>query len=137
MALLLLDTHSLLFRAFHALPAMNMQDGTPTQALYGFSVLLLKLLREQRPEGVALARDLPRPTFRHEQYAAYKAGRPSAPGALTVQLGLFSQLVHALGFPLYEAPGFEADDVLATLAHHFTAQGPRCSWSAATATCCS
>jgi DNA polymerase-1 len=123
MALLLLDTHSLLFRAFHALPAMNMQDGTPTQALYGFSVLLLKLLREQRPEGVALARDLPRPTFRHEQYAAYKAGRPSAPGALTVQLGLFSQLVHALGFPLYEAPGFEADDVLATLAHHFTAQG--------------
>lgn len=123
MAVLLLDTHSLLFRAFHALPAMNTRDGTPTSALYGFSVLLLKLLREQRPEGVALARDLPKPTFRHTAYAEYKAGRASVPSPLRVQLELFSELVTALGFPLYAAPGFEADDVLATLAQHFSSAG--------------
>jgi DNA polymerase-1 len=125
MAVLLLDTYSLLFRAFHALPPMNTESGTPTQALYGFSTLLLKLLREQRPEGVALARDLPEPTFRHAQYEAYKAGRERAPSALRTQLTLFSELVAALGFPMYAAPGFEADDVLATLAHAFAGRGAR------------
>jgi DNA polymerase-1 len=123
MRILLLDSHSLFFRAFHALPAMNMRDGTPTQALYGFSVLLLKLLREQRPAGVALARDLPEPTFRHAQYPAYKAGRARAPSPLRAQLALLPELVEALGFPLFAAPGFEADDVLATLAREFARRG--------------
>jgi DNA polymerase-1 len=123
MRILLLDSHSLLFRAFHALPAMNTRDGTPTQALYGFSVLLLKLLREERPGGVALARDLPQPTFRHQQYPAYKAGRARTPSSLSRQLALFPELVQAFGFPLYEAPGFEADDVLATLARSFARDG--------------
>jgi DNA polymerase-1 len=116
MRILLLDCHSLLFRAFHALPEMTTSAGLPTNALYGFSVLLLKLLREEAPGGVALARDLPGKTFRHEQYAEYKAGRARAPSPLVQQLQLFDSLVEALGFPMFAAPGFEADDVLATLA---------------------
>jgi DNA polymerase-1 len=116
MTVLLLDTYSLLFRAFHALPPMTTQAGVPTQALYGFSVLLLKLLREQPGSAVALARDLPQPTFRRELYADYKAGRPAAPSPLVTQLRMLDVLVDALGFPMYAAPGFEADDVLATLA---------------------
>ncbi|HMJ15178.1 MAG TPA: hypothetical protein VK524_27375, partial [Polyangiaceae bacterium] len=73
---LLIDTYSLFFRAFHALPSMNTRDGEPTQALYGFAVLLLKLLREQAPRGIAVAVDAPQRTFRHERFAAYKGGRP-------------------------------------------------------------
>jgi DNA polymerase-1 len=115
-AVLLLDTYSLFFRAFHALPPMNTSRGQPTQALYGFSVLLLKLLREEQPEGLVLARDLPGGTFRHVQYPAYKAGRPKPPAPLLAQLELLDTLLGALGLPVFSAPGFEADDVLATLA---------------------
>jgi DNA polymerase-1 len=117
MTALLLDTYSLFFRAFHALPPMSTTRGLPTQALYGFSTLLLKLMREERPSGVALARDLPGKTFRHESYAEYKAGRPKPPDALRAQLQLLDELLDALGLPVYAAPGFEADDVLASLAH--------------------
>jgi DNA polymerase-1 len=123
MRALLLDTHSLLFRAFHALPEMNTSTGQATNALYGFSVLLLKLLREERPDGVALARDLPSKTFRHERYQAYKADRARAPSALVSQLQLFEQLVAAFGFPIFSLPGYEADDVLATLAARLRARG--------------
>jgi DNA polymerase-1 len=123
MRVLLLDSHSLLFRAFHALPEMNTSTGQSTQALYGFSVLLLKLLREERPGGVAFARDLPSKTFRHERYPAYKAERPRAPSPLVSQLKLFDQLVAALGFPVFSAPGYEADDVLATLAARVSDRG--------------
>jgi DNA polymerase-1 len=123
MRVLLLDSHSLLFRAFHALPEMTTSAGVPTNALYGFSTLLLKLLREEAPGGVALARDLPGKTFRHEQYAQYKAGRPRAPSPLVQQLQMFDSLVESLGFPMFAAPGFEADDVLATLAARFGERG--------------
>jgi DNA polymerase-1 len=116
MTVLLLDSYSLFFRAFHALPPMSTSRGQPTQALYGFSALLLKLLREEQPSGVALARDLPGKTFRHAQYQDYKAGRPRPPSALLVQLGMLDTLFDALGLPVFGAPGFEADDVLATLA---------------------
>lgn len=115
MTALLLDTSSLFFRAFHALPPMNTKAGEPTSALYGFSVLLLKLLRERRPDGVAFARDLGR-TFRHEQYGAYKAGRAPMPDLLRPQWRRLDQLLAALGAPVHAAEGFEADDVLATLA---------------------
>jgi DNA polymerase-1 len=123
MRVLLLDCHSLLFRAFHALPEMTTSTGIPTNALYGFSTLVLKLLREEAPGGVALARDLPGKTFRHEQYAEYKAGRARAPSPLVQQLQMFDSLVAALGFPMFAAPGFEADDVLATLAARFGERG--------------
>jgi DNA polymerase-1 len=123
MQTLLLDSHSLLFRAFHALPPMSTTQGEPTNALYGFCVLLLKLLREERPCEVAIARDLPGKTLRHERYAAYKAGRPQTSPLLVRQLELFEELVEALGFPLVALAGYEADDVLATLATRQAARG--------------
>lgn len=120
---LLLDSYSLFFRAYHALPEMTTQAGLPTNALYGFSSLILKLLREIEPVGVALARDLPKKTFRHEQYGDYKAGRAPLDSSLVTQLGLLDELVTATGFPMFSAEGFEADDVLATLAARLAQQG--------------
>lgn len=116
MSVLLIDTYSLFFRSFHALPPMNTRAGEPTSALYGFSALLLKLLREQKPKGVAFALDRPEPTFRHESYAEYKATRAPLPSPLVQQLQKLEPLLDAFGFPRFSARGFEADDVLATLA---------------------
>jgi DNA polymerase-1 len=113
---LLVDTSSLFFRAFHALPPMNTKSGEPTSAIYGFSVLLLKLLREERPTSMAFARDAPLRTFRHQVYDAYKSGRPPMPDALRPQWRRLDQLIAALAVPAHCVPGFEADDVLATLA---------------------
>ena len=121
--ILLLDAFSLLYRAFFALPPMSTAAGVPTAGLYGFSSLLLKLLREQTPCGGAVAMDAPRATFRHELYAGYKASRPAAPTPLTEQIRRLSELLDAFGFPVFTAPGFEADDVLATLASEFSARG--------------
>ncbi|MET0793291.1 MAG: 5'-3' exonuclease H3TH domain-containing protein [Polyangiaceae bacterium] len=113
---LLIDTYSLFFRAFHALPSMSTRAGEPTSALYGFSSLLLKLLREQRGAALAFAVDAPQATFRHEQFEDYKAGRPATPSPLAAQFGRLRELLAALAVPTFRCPGFEADDVLATLA---------------------
>ncbi|MEQ1500647.1 MAG: 5'-3' exonuclease H3TH domain-containing protein [Myxococcota bacterium] len=112
---LLLDGYSLLFRAFYALPPMNTRDGAPTSALYGVSVLLCKLLREHRPTAVALALDAPGPTTRQVSYAAYKAGRAPTPDPLRAQIARLPELAAALGAPVHRVPGWEADDILATL----------------------
>lgn len=121
---LLLDTNALFFRAFHALPPMNTTRGEPTSAIYGMSALLLKLFREERPIGIAWAKDAPR-TFRHDAFDGYKAGRSRMPDALRAQLGRLSELLAATGAPEFEAAGFEADDVLATLAREVSTSGNR------------
>jgi len=121
--ILLIDAFSLLYRAFFALPPMSTSAGVPTSALYGFSTLMLKLLREQSPRGGAVGMDAPRATFRHDLYAGYKASRPPAPTPLTDQIRRLSDLLHAFGFPVFKVPGFEADDVLATLARVFAERG--------------
>ena len=113
---LLVDTYSLFFRAHHALPPMNTASGRPTSALYGFCTALLKELRERRPSALAFAVDAPVRTFRHEAYAGYKAQRERAPDALCQQFAPLRELLAAFGVPMFEVPGFEADDVLATLA---------------------
>lgn len=113
---LLLDTHALFFRAFFALPSMATKAGVPTSALYGLAVMVLKLLREERPLGLAFALDAGRPTFRHAQSPTYKANRPPLPDPLRQQLDALPRFLDALGVPCFVAPGFEADDVLATLA---------------------
>jgi DNA polymerase I len=113
---LLVDTYSLFFRAHHALPPMNTASGAPTSALYGFSTALLKELREQRPAALAFAVDAPVGTFRHAAYPQYKAQRERAPDALRAQFGPLRELLAAFGVPVFEVPGFEADDILATLA---------------------
>ena len=121
--ILLLDAFSLLYRAFFALPPMSTTDGEPTAALYGFSALVLKLLREQRPRGGAVGLDGPRATFRHEAFAGYKASRPAAPTPLVQQIGRLAGLLEAFGFPAFSSPGFEGDDVLATLAREISESG--------------
>jgi DNA polymerase I len=122
---MLLDTYSLFFRAYHALPAMCTSRGEPTSALFGLSALLIKLLREHRPAGLAFALDAPTKTFRHEQFAAYKGTRESAPSPLVAQLERLDQLLVAFGVPAHRVPGYEADDVLATLARHLSRDGAR------------
>ena len=113
---LLLDTFSLFFRAFFALPAMSTARGEPTNALYGFSALLLKLLREQPGAALCFALDTGRPTFRHRDFQPYKAQRAPTPTPLVEQLRRLDQLFECLGAPVLGSPGFEADDVLATVA---------------------
>lgn len=113
---LLLDTYSLFFRAFHALPSMSTSSGEPTSAVYGFSALVLKLLREQRSAAIAFALDAPQATFRHDRFEEYKAGRAATPSELSAQFGRLSELLAAFAVPAFRCPGFEADDVLATLA---------------------
>jgi DNA polymerase-1 len=120
---LLLDTFGLFYRSFHALPRMNTSSGQPTHAVYGLCTLLLKLAREHRPDALSFALDAPGPTFRHRVYAAYKAGRPALPDALRAQLGLLDQLIAATGVPAFRVPGFEADDILATLTRLLVAEG--------------
>jgi DNA polymerase-1 len=122
---LLLDTSALFFRAHYALPPMNTSTGEPTAAMYGFSSLLLKLLREEKPGGLAFARDLPKPTFRHERYREYKAGRPPVPDAMRPQWARLDALIGGLGVPSLCLAGFEADDVLATAARRLSAGGTR------------
>lgn len=121
---LLLDTHALFFRAFFALPPMSTKTGVPTSALYGLAVLVLKLLREERPLGLAFALDAGPPTFRHAQSPTYKANRPPLPDALRQQLDALPRFLDALGAPCFVAPGFEADDVLATLARELGSSNP-------------
>jgi len=114
--ILLIDTSSVFFRAHHALPPMNTRAGAPTSALYGTSALLLKLLREEQPKAMAFALDAPEATFRHEQFESYKGTRQPLPEPLRPQLARLPELLAAFGVPAHRAPGFEADDVLATLA---------------------
>jgi DNA polymerase I len=121
--ILVLDAFSLLFRAFFALPPLTTRAGEPTSGLYGLAALLIKLLREQRPRGAAFAIDLPQPTFRHRAYAPYKQNRTAPPSSLYRQLARLPELIDAFGLPAFSSPGFEADDVLATLARELAAAG--------------
>lgn len=116
--IVLFDTYSVLFRAHYALPPMNTRSGFPTAALYGFSVMVLKLLRENPGAGLAFAVDSPEATFRDELYEEYKAGRVRTPDSLSMQLGRLPALLDALSVPVHRAPGFEADDILATLSRY-------------------
>jgi DNA polymerase-1 len=111
-----IDGNSLLFRAYHALPALSSSRGQPTGALLGFTEMLLNLLEREQPDAAAIVFDAPGPTFRHEQYEGYKATRPPTPEDLKKQLALAHQIAQAMGLRLYEMPGVEADDVIATLA---------------------
>ena len=122
--LLLIDGHSLAYRAFYALPEeMRTASGQVTNAVYGFTSMLINLLRDHRPERVAVAFDLPGGTFRHERLDSYKANRSAPPEIFRQQLGLLRQVLDTLGVRSVDAPGFEADDVLATLATHAETQG--------------
>jgi DNA polymerase-1 len=123
--LLLLDGHSLAYRAFFALPIENFSTttGQPTNAVYGFTAMLINVLRDEKPTHVAVAFDRSEPTFRHEQYVEYKAGRTRAPDEFRSQVSLIFEVLDALGIRRLSAPGYEADDIIATLATQAEAEG--------------
>jgi DNA polymerase I len=122
--LFLLDGHSLAYRAFFALPAsLATSTGQITNAVYGFTSMLIKLLSEERPDLIAVAFDMGAPTVRLEMDAEYKAGRPETPGEFAPQLGLISEVLQTLGIPIIRVEGHEADDAIGTLAVRAAAAG--------------
>jgi DNA polymerase-1 len=116
--LLLLDGNSLAFRAFYALPAENFKtkNGLTTNAVYGFTAMLINLLRDEQPTHVAAAFDVSRQTFRSERYPEYKANRSATPDEFRGQIDITKEVLVALGITVLAEPGFEADDIIATLA---------------------
>ncbi|MBA3652656.1 MAG: DNA polymerase I [Actinobacteria bacterium] len=115
--LMLLDGNSLAYRAFFALPTtLALASGQVTNAVFGFTSMLINMLRDHHPDAIAVAFDLPQPTFRHELVDDYKAGRAETPDILRQQMGLVRQVVEALRIPILELSGYEADDIIATLA---------------------
>ncbi|HIY07705.1 MAG TPA: DNA polymerase I [Firmicutes bacterium] len=116
MKLLVVDSNSLLNRAFFAIKLLTTKDGTYTNAIYGFLNIMLKVLEDCRPDGVAFAFDLKAPTFRHKLYDGYKAQRKGMPPELASQLPILKELLTLMGYPLVSLEGYEADDILGTLA---------------------
>ncbi len=115
MKLLLLDSNSLVNRAYYAMPSLRTADGVYTGGVYGFMAMLAKLLDEEKPTHIACAFDVHAPTFRHKLYAEYKAGRHPMPDELRAQIPLLKQLLSAMKIPIVELAGYEADDILGTL----------------------
>jgi DNA polymerase-1 len=113
--LVLLDSHAIIHRAYHALPDFASSKGEPTGALYGLSAMLLKIITDLHPDYVVACYDLPKPTFRHEAYDGYKAGRAKTDDALIAQLISSRRIFEAFGIPMYDNEGFEADDMLGTI----------------------
>ena len=115
--LMLIDGNSLVYRAFFALPTdMATASGQVTNAVYGFTAMLIYLLKDQQPDRIVVAFDRPEPTFRHELTPTYKAQRESAPDILRQQMGLVREVLEVLTIPVLDKAGFEADDIIATLA---------------------
>lgn len=115
--IVLLDTHAIIHRAYHALPEFTGPTGAPTGALYGLISMLLKIISDLKPDYIAACYDLPVPTIRHEAYADYKATRVKIDDALGLQLQESRKVFEAFSIPIYEREGFEADDILGTITH--------------------
>lgn len=114
--LVIFDGHALVHRGYHAIPYLTNKEGTPTNAVYGFTMMMLLALREIKPDYVAVAWDAPGKTFRHEQYKEYKGTRKEADQELYAQLPVTKDVIEAFNIPLLEQPGFEADDIIGSLA---------------------
>jgi DNA polymerase-1 len=114
--LVLVDGNSLLYRAFFALPMLTTSQGEVTNAIYGFTVMLYKVLEGVRPDCIAVCFDLPKPTFRHHRYAEYKATRERAPDELRAQMDPAKDILQAMRIPILEREGYEADDVIGAMA---------------------
>jgi len=114
--IVLLDSHAILHRAYHAMPDFASSNGEPTGALYGIATMIFSIIKELKPDYVVAAFDLPKPTYRHEAYADYKAGRRKTDDELIKQINRSRDLFAAFQIPIYEKEGYEADDVLGTLA---------------------
>ncbi|MBI2798094.1 DNA polymerase I [Candidatus Saccharibacteria bacterium] len=116
------DGHALVHRGYHAIPYLTTKDGTPTNAVFGFATMMLLALRELKPDYVAVAWDAPGPTFRHKQFKDYKGTRQKADQELYDQLPITKDLIEAFNIPLIEQVGYEADDIIGSLAEKYRAQ---------------
>ena len=113
--LVLFDAHAILHRAYHALPEFSSASGEPTGGLYGVTTMLLKIIKDLKPDYMVACYDLPEPTFRKQVYEAYKGGRAKTDDALIAQMDRSRDIFSAFNIPIYDAPGFEADDVIGTI----------------------
>ena len=116
MNIYLIDGNSYVYRAYYAIRGLTNSKGFPTNAIYGFTTMLLKIIREKKPDSIVVSFDSPEPTERHRIFEAYKAQRPETPGDLIEQFPYIRKMVAALNIKVYEIPGYEADDILGTLA---------------------
>ena len=115
--LVILDAHAILHRAYHALPDFSSPNGEPTGALYGVTTMLLGIIEQFKPTYMVACYDLPDPTYRHDAFEGYKAGRKKTDEALVQQINRSRDIFAAFGVEVFEKPGFEADDVLCSIAH--------------------
>ncbi len=113
--LVLLDSHAIIHRGYHALPDFSSSKGVPTGALYGLSSMLIGIIEKFNPDYIVACYDLPQPTYRHEAYKDYKAGRKKSDDELVEQLKLSRNIFESFNIPIYDKPGFEADDILGTI----------------------
>lgn len=121
--ILLIDANALVHRAFHALPPLTTKKGEIVNAVYGFALILLKAIKDLKPHFLAVAFDTPEPTFRHKEYKEYKATRQKAPDELLEQFPKVKELITALNIPIFEKPGYEADDIVGALANKANEKG--------------
>ena len=114
--LVLIDGHSILNRAFYGVPELTNSEGLHTNAVYGFLNIMFKILEEEKPDHLAVAFDLKEPTFRHKMYADYKGTRKPMPEELREQVPLMKEVLAAMSVPILTMAGYEADDILGTIA---------------------
>jgi DNA polymerase-1 len=125
-AIFLVDGSSYIFRAFYAIRDLKTSTGIPTNAVYGFTNMLLKVLKEHRPRYLAVVLDASGPTFRHEIFDGYKANRPEMPESLAPQIPVIKEIIEALGIRILEMEGFEADDLIGTMVKRWSREGRQC-----------
>ena len=126
MKLMVIDGNSIVNRAFYGIRMLNTRDGTPTNAVFGFLNILQKLLHEEEPDALCVTFDLKAPTFRHLKYDGYKAQRKGMPEELAVQMPILKEVLDAMNIPRYELSGWEADDLIGTVARKCEAAGWQC-----------
>ena len=121
--IVLIDGHSILNRAFYGLPVLTNAEGIPTNGVYGFLNIMTKILDEEKPQYLAVAFDLHAPTFRHQMFDAYKGTRKPMPQELREQVPLIKEVLASMGIPILTKEGYEADDILGTIAKRSEAKG--------------
>ena len=124
--LFLLDGSSYIYRAYFAIRHLSSPKGFPTNALYGFTQMLLKVMKDHAPAHVAVIFDAGKSTFRNELFPAYKANRAAMPEDLAQQIAPIKEMVRAFNIPALQLPGFEADDIIGTIARQVEAKGMKC-----------
>lgn len=122
MNLYLIDGNSYFYRAYHAIRGLTNSKGFPTNAIYGFTNMILKIIREKKPDAIAIAFDSPVPTERHRIYEQYKAQRPETPNDLVIQIPHIKEIIKAFNITSFEIPGYEADDIICTIAKKAASQ---------------